>query len=171
MVENQSMEGQSPISPVTILEASYRVTSRTIEATLLETGWSLGELGRQLKVYRQEGAFANQPYSRQAVYGYMIGHHPISQPFALAMARLVSGNGHVRAVNIITPDLEAHETIPHGASMRGYCRRCACGCGLIVMSSAHHYYDDEHLRLACNTRRRQRYAERKKENAEKRPTV
>jgi len=114
----------------------------------------MGELGRQLATYRREGVFAGQPYRRQSIYGYMIGHHPISQPFALAMARLISGNGHVRTMQVVTPDLESHEDIPHGAAIRGYCRRCACGCGLVVMSSAHHYYDDTHLRLARNQRRR-----------------
>ena len=155
------MDRYTTLGHTTILEASYRVAPETIETTLSETGWSLGELGRQLAVYRREGAFANQPYKRQAVYSYLTGHHPISRPFALAMARLISGDGHVRAIQIITPDLEIHETIPYGAAVRGYCRCCACGCGLVVVSSAHRYYDDEHRRLARNQRRRQQYAARK----------
>ena len=165
------MDRYTTLGHSTILEVSYRVTPQTIRDTLEETGWSAGKLGRELAVYRHEGAFANQPYRRQTIHDYMTLHHPIGQPFAMALARLISGDGHIRVIQIITPDLEIHEAIPYGAAVRGYFRRCACGCGLIVMSSAHHYYDDEHLRLACNTRRRQRYAERKKENAEKRPTV
>ena len=145
-----------------ILEASHKVTPQTIRDVLDDTGWSFGELGRQLKIYRREGAFANQPFSRQAVFGYMTEHHPISQPFAMALARLISGHGCVLAVHIVAPDLVGKETIPHGASVRGYCRSCGCGCGLVVVSSVHRYYNDEHRRLARNARRLQRKQERKK---------
>jgi len=162
MVENQSMEGLSPTSPAAILEASHKVTPQTIRDVLDDTGWSFGELGRQLKIYRREGAFANQPFSRQAVFGYMTEHHPISQPFAMALARLISGHGCVLAVHIVAPDLVGKETIPHGASVRGYCRSCGCGCGLVVVSSVHRYYNDEHRRLARNARRLKRKQEQKK---------
>jgi len=137
------------------------VKAETILETLAHFECSPGTLGKILAHYRREGPYVGRPFSRQAVWNWAhpetSGWYEISEPFRLAMTRLLNGSGDLRdAVELAWPDLGPAETVPPHTAVRGRLRRCACGCGMSLYAGQHRYVNDEHRRAARNKRRRRR---------------
>ena len=149
-------------TPIITLETLRRDGQEIIPQTIMDTleayGWSYARLGEELQPFRLEGPYKKCSYSGQAVWRYAHpsnGRWAISMPFARAMQRLLNDD-HLRGAYLNWPDLQTWEVIPHGMSVRGKKRLCACGCGQWVYSPVHKYCNDEHRKAAKLARARAR---------------
>lgn len=152
------MEHSAGVSPKPAQETTQQVTAKTILAALVRFDCTPGVLGKILKHFRREGPFVGRAFSRQAVWNWAhpesSGWWEVSEPFKLALDRLIRGNGDLReAVELSWPDLDPDETVPPHMAVRGTMHRCACGCGRFLYSSQHWYVNDAHKRAARNKRR------------------
>lgn len=155
------------LSPKLAQEATQQVTAETILAALVHFDCTPGVLGKILGHFRREGPYVGRAFSRQAVWNWAnpesSGWWDVSEPFKLALGRLVRGNGDLReAVELSWPDLSPDEIVPPHTAVRGQLRRCACGCGSPLYSSQHWYVNDTH-RIAARNKRRATARHRKRQ--------